>query len=100
MKEEYYFVTFLGYLIVINLVGFYSMWSDKQKAKKGTWRTPEKTLILIAVLGGSIGSLTGMKKFRHKTKHAKFYIGIPVILVMQIIFAVWYIMTGAYGVFF
>lgn len=76
------------YLIFMNLIGFYSMWSDKRKAKRGAWRTPEDTLILIAVLGGSIGSMLGMKKFRHKTKHAKFYIGIPVILICQIVLLV------------
>lgn len=75
----------LGYLIIINLIGFYSMWSDKQKAKKGAWRISEDNLIGIALLGGSIGSYLGMKKFRHKTKHPKFYIGIPVILIVQIV---------------
>lgn len=82
---RYVIYVILGYLLIMNLIGFYSMWSDKKKAKKGAWRTPESTLMLIAIIGGSVGSLLGMKKFRHKTKHPKFYIGIPVILILQVI---------------
>ncbi|SET36944.1 DUF1294 domain-containing protein [[Clostridium] polysaccharolyticum] len=85
MENVKYFIA--GYVLLINLIGYYSMWSDKRKAKKGAWRTPESTLIMIAVLGGSLGSLMGMKKFRHKTKHLKFYVGIPVILVVQVVLA-------------
>ena len=76
-----------AYLLVANLVGFYSMWKDKRKAKRGEWRISEDELIMIALMGGSIGSLLGMKKFRHKTKHPKFYIGIPTILAIQVIIA-------------
>lgn len=82
---RYVIYVILGYLLIMNLIGFYSMWSDKKKAKKGAWRTPESTLMLIAIIGGSVGSLLGIKKFRHKTKHPKFYIGIPVILILQVI---------------
>lgn len=89
VEISYLIYGILGYLIIMNLIGFYSMWSDKQKAKKGAWRTPEANLMLIAILGGSLGSLLGMKKFRHKTKHPKFCIGIPVILVVQVIVIVW-----------
>lgn len=78
----------LAYLVIVNLVGFVSMWNDKRKAKLGKWRTPEHELIMIAVLGGSVGALLGMKKFRHKTKHVKFYVGIPVILGIQIMLIV------------
>lgn len=63
------------------------MLTDKRKAKRGAWRIPEATLMWAAVLGGSIGSLAGMYTFRHKTKHPKFTIGIPVILAIQIIAA-------------
>lgn len=77
-----------AYLLLANLVGYFLMWSDKRKAKLGKWRIPESKLILIALLGGSIGVLFGMKKFRHKTKHAKFYIGIPVIFFIQIVMTV------------
>ncbi len=73
------------YLCVMNLLGFIFMYIDKEKAKKHKWRIPENTLMLIAILGGSIGSLIGMNTFRHKTKHIKFKYGIPLIIVFQII---------------
>ena len=72
------------YLLIVNLLGFIFMFADKQKAVKGKWRIPEKTLFLIAILGGSIGSIFGMYTFRHKTKHMSFVIGMPLILVLQI----------------
>lgn len=77
----------LLYLLIINAAGFLLMLADKQKAKRGAWRIPEATLMWVAALGGSIGSLAGMYTFRHKTKHPKFTIGIPVILAIQIIAA-------------
>ncbi len=61
------------------------MFIDKQKAKRHKWRISENTLILISILGGSIGSIIGMQLFRHKTKHVKFKLGLPIILIMQII---------------
>lgn len=64
------------------------MFSDKEKARHGHWRIPERTLLLIAILGGSLGCLFGMYCFRHKTKHRKFTIGIPLILAFQIGIAV------------
>lgn len=73
----------LIYLLIVNAAGFLSMLVDKQKAKKNLWRIPERTLLLIAALGGSIGSLVGMYTFRHKTKHLKFTLGIPLILSIQ-----------------
>lgn len=73
----------LIYLLIVNAAGFLSMLVDKQKAKKNLWRIPERTLLLIAALGGSIGSLVGMYTFRHKTKHLKFTLGIPLILAIQ-----------------
>ena len=76
---------FVLYLLLINAVGFILMLIDKYKAKKNLWRIPEATLMLIAALGGSIGSLMGMYTVRHKTKHPKFTIGIPIILVIQIL---------------
>lgn len=75
----------IGYLVIINIVAFITMWSDKQKAKKKAWRIPEATLFLLAILGGSIGSLAGMYTFRHKTKHMNFVIIMPLILIIQII---------------
>ena len=82
---------FLCYIFFINIAGFLSMYIDKRKAKKGLFRIPEKTLFMIAILGGSFGSNLGMQIFRHKTKHRKFVIFMPVILLFQLILAVAYI---------
>lgn len=78
---------FLIYLLIINALGFLLMLIDKHKAKKKKWRIPEATLMGIAALGGSIGSLFGMYTFRHKTLHKKFTIGIPAILIAQLLLA-------------
>lgn len=75
----------LAYLVLINAGGFLLMLIDKQKARRGAWRIPEATLMGVAILGGSIGAIAGMHLFRHKTKHPKFYIGLPCILAAQII---------------
>ena len=75
----------LLYLIIINAVAFLLMLADKGKARRGAWRIPEATLMWIAVLGGSVGSLIGMYLFRHKTRHLKFSLGIPLILFAQIV---------------
>ena len=72
------------YLLLINAVGFAIMLYDKYLAKNNLWRIPEKTLFGIAAFGGSVGCLLGMYTVRHKTKHLKFTIGIPVILAVQI----------------
>ena len=74
----------LVYLLVMNVVGFAVMGMDKYKAIKGKWRVPEKTLFLLSILGGSIGTWAGMYAFRHKTKHWYFVIGMPAILFLQI----------------
>ena len=74
-------------LLLINAAGFTLMLVDKIKAKRNLWRIPEATLIGVAAIGGSIGAIAGMKLFRHKTLHAKFYIGLPVILALQIVAA-------------
>ena len=79
---------FVIYLIIINLIGFYVMWSDKRKAKKGRWRIPENTLFLITLLGGGIGTISGMYTFRHKTKKMRFVIGFPAILVCEIVLGI------------
>lgn len=72
------------HLLVINAVTFIVYGIDKYKAKKAKWRIPEATLLLLAVLGGSIGAWMGMKVWHHKTKHKKFKYGIPAILLIQI----------------
>ena len=77
------------YLIVINLIGFYMMWSDKRKAKWGKWRIPENTLFMVTALGGGIGTIAGMYTFRHKTKKLKFTVGLPTILILEIILGIY-----------
>ena len=73
------------YLAAVNLFGFAIMGIDKVKAKRRKWRIPEATLFMVAAIGGSIGSIAGMYIFRHKTKHLYFVIGMPIILVVQLI---------------
>ena len=72
------------YLLAINVVAFIVYGIDKYKAKKAKWRISEATLLLLAILGGSIGAWMGMKVWHHKTKHKKFKYGIPAILLIQI----------------
>ena len=81
-------IVLYAYLIIINAAGFLFMRIDKRRAQRNLWRIPERTLIAVAIIGGSFGTLLGMKLFRHKTKHGKFCIGIPIILAVQILFAV------------
>ena len=76
------------YLLIINALGFLLMLVDKWKARKNRWRVRESTLLLIAALGGSVGSLLGMYLFRHKTLHLKFTLGIPLILAAQCFVAI------------
>lgn len=80
--HQYYLLT---YLILINAAAFLLMLADKQKARRGAWRIPEATLIGSALLGGSLGAIAGMRLFRHKTRHPKFSVGLPLILAAQII---------------
>jgi len=75
----------LYYLIVINIVIFLVYGIDKWKAMQGSWRISEATLLILAVIGGSIGALLGMKIWHHKTMHNKFKYGLPLILIIQII---------------
>ncbi|MEG0133337.1 MAG: DUF1294 domain-containing protein [Clostridium sp.] len=82
--------TFITYLAFINLLGFFIMLIDKKRAIKKQWRISEKALIIISIIGGSIGMLFGMNTFRHKTKHKKFTIGVPFILVIQLIISIFY----------
>lgn len=76
---------FIYYLLIVNLVTWILYGVDKRKAIKGAWRIPEKTLILSAVIGGSVGALAGMMMFRHKIRKVKFMVGVPVIFVIQCI---------------
>ena len=74
----------LLYLLIMNAAGFLVMTADKLFAKSGAWRVPERNLLGIAAIGGSIGVWLAMYTVRHKTRHAKFVIGVPLILVCQI----------------
>ena len=76
----------LEYFIIMNLIGFALMGIDKYRAKKRSFRIPEATLFIVAIIGGSIGSIIGMYAFRHKTRHWYFVYGMPFILLLQIIF--------------
>lgn len=72
------------YFTVLNLIGFVLMGIDKYKAKKRAFRIPEATLFIVAIIGGSIGSIIGMYAFRHKTRHWYFVYGMPFILLVQL----------------
>lgn len=74
------------YLVVINFISFILMGIDKKRAIHHQWRIAEKTLFMSAIIGGSIGSIVGMKFFRHKTKHKSFVIGMPIILLQPFIY--------------
>ena len=82
---------FIIYLIIINLIAFLAMYLDKRKARYGKWRIPEQSLLILALIGGSIGAIIGMYTFRHKTKKLRFSVGFPIILILQIvlIFSIW-----------
>ncbi len=76
------------YLLFINILAFVLFCTDKFRAQNGRWRISERTLFLSAILGGSVGAILGMKIFRHKTKHKRFAIGLPLILAAQVALAV------------
>ena len=77
------------YLLAINALSFILFGLDKNKAKKGKWRISEATLLMIAVIGGSIGAWVGMRLWHHKTMHKKFKYGIPVIIIIQVCLVVY-----------
>ncbi len=78
----------LIYLAIMNIAAFLVMGMDKRRARNQGWRIPEKTLFLLSLLGGSLGSLAGMYLFRHKTRHWYFVLGMPLILVAHIVLAI------------
>ena len=80
---------FLIYLLFINVITFFTYGIDKWKAKRSKWRIPESTLLMMAVMGGSIGAWLGMKVWHHKTMHKKFKYGVPVILLVQVAIGVY-----------
>jgi uncharacterized membrane protein YsdA (DUF1294 family) len=77
------------YLLIINAVNFFSMGYDKQQAKKGLRRIPEKRLFTYAAVGGALGGWLGMLNWRHKTKHMSFVLGFPALLVVNVICMYW-----------
>lgn len=79
---------FLLYVVIINVIGFALMGIDKKRARKHQWRIPEKTLFLAAILLGSIGTWAGMYVFRHKTRHWYFVLGMPAILIIQVVIGI------------
>lgn len=79
----------LLWLAAVNLIAFTLFGIDKRRAKRGKWRIAERTLLLLAALGGSVGALLGMRVWHHKTRHLSFRIGIPLILGLQLVLAVW-----------
>lgn len=78
------------YFVIINILGFLIMYIDKQKAKKGKWRVPEKTLFIVTALGGGIGTIAGMYTFRHKTQKVAFVIGFPLITIIEIVTVIYF----------
>ena len=90
MEEIFTTQNIIIYFIVMNLIGFFIMWLDKRKAKKGAWRIPEKTLFIITALGGGIGTTAGMYAFRHKTQKIQFVIGLPFITILEIITVIYF----------
>ena len=79
----------VGYLALVNLIAFTVYGADKRRARKDRRRVPEKTLFLLAIIGGSLGAFLGMRLFRHKTRHWYFVWGIPAIMALQIALGLW-----------
>ena len=77
--------------MAINVSAFYIMYSDKKRARRGDWRISERTIFVLAVLGGSPGVLLGMKAFRHKTLHKRFSVGIPALMILQLLIIIFLI---------
>ena len=82
------------YLIVMNAAAFLVMLADKNRAKKKLWRVPEAVLFTLALLGGSLGIWAGMYLGRHKTRHLKFVVGIPLILIVQVVIGIYFMKLG------
>ena len=91
IKDLPYILT-AAYLIIISMIGFILPPVDKSKARKNKWRIRERTLFIVSALGGSVAMYISMRIFHHKTKHKRFKIGIPVIIILQFgaVFAIWY----------
>ncbi len=79
-----------GWLAFMNALAFLMYGIDKWKAINGWWRISELTLLLLAILGGSVGAFAAMQVFRHKTRHVKFQFGVPMIFMLQLLFSVYF----------
>ena len=90
LKEILTAQNFVIYIVIINIIGFLAMYIDKQKAKRGSWRIPENTLFIITAIGGGRGTSAGMYLFRHKTKKWTFKIGLPVLLILDILIVLYF----------
>ncbi len=88
----------IGYILIINLIGFLAMYIDKRRAKRNEWRIKEGTLLSIGLLGGGIGAMIGMYKFRHKTKKLKFTIGFPTIIITQIVLIIYCLIANPFQI--
>ncbi len=77
------------YLVAVNVLSFALMGADKSKARRGAWRIPERALFLAAAIGGSAGAILGMYAFHHKTRHRRFYLGLPALLIAQAALGLW-----------
>lgn len=84
------------YVLLINVIAFLMYGVDKSKARRHAWRIPEKVLLGVAVIGGSVGALLGMSVFHHKTRKPKFYIGVPLIMILEFGLAAWVWYTGGH----
>lgn len=92
MNEFFTIKNIIIYLLIINVIGFLVMGIDKKRAKMMEWRIPEKTFFLITLFGGGIGTITGMYTFRHKTRKKYFTIGLPTILIIEVICVIYFIL--------
>ena len=93
IQEIFTLKNIIIYLLAIHIFGFFIMWLDKQKAKKGEWRIKERTIFIVTALGGGFGTIAGMYTFRHKTQKLNFTIGLPTITILEIIAVIYYIFT-------
>ncbi len=82
-----------AYLIIINILSLLMFGYDKLKAKKNGWRIPESRFFILGLLGGAVGIYTGMRIFRHKTKHMLFIVGIPLLVVLNLVI-IYYLIRG------
>ena len=84
---RYLLIGAAAYLLLVNLIAFGTFGADKRRAKRGAWRVSERALFRLALLGGSVGAIMGMRRFHHKTKHWYFRYGLPAILCAQLALA-------------